>query len=315
MTPRGRAAALSWYVRVMASPRWLAISLLVTSSTLLFAACGGTTAKTTSTTSGATTSSSGTGGSSGASTTAAAGTGGSGPGPGPGPDAGPLTCKLHTYSTIKSGPCDLLAQNCPAGHTCKELEFGNGSWSTQCVITNGLKGEGEACNVDEECRAKLTCAGGRCTPVCCGATSEPCLGGLCNLTIPLDATGKVTKQVCLYSETCDLLTANACDNGDLCQIRDPQQGLATCFPPIGFVPDLGPCHFLNECATMEDCLGGTLTKTGSCRFYCYLDQVNPASPMAGLGGCPVGQTCHKSPIDGVGFDFHLPNVGLCAAGP
>ena len=39
---------------------------------------------------------------------------------------------------------------------------------------------------------------------------------------------KVTKQVCLYSEACDLLTANACDNGDVCQIRDPEQGLATC---------------------------------------------------------------------------------------
>lgn len=308
MKPKGRVAALSWYVRVMASPRWLALTLLATSSTILVAACSDTMKATTSTSSGTATSSSGTGGG-GASTSVASGTGGAEP------DAGPLTCKLHTYSTIKNGPCDLLAQDCPAGQTCKELAFGNGTWSTQCVVTNGLKGEGQVCNVDEECRAKLTCVGGRCTPVCCAATNAPCLGGLCNLTISLDPAGKVTKQVCLYSETCDLLTANACSNGNLCQIRDAQQGLATCFPPSGAVPDLGPCHFINECADMESCLGGTPTKAGSCHFYCYLDQADPASPPAGLGGCPVGQTCQTSPIAGAGFDFNLPNVGLCAPAP
>jgi hypothetical protein len=294
----------------MASPRWLAISLLfVTSSATLFAACGGgSSATTTSTTGGAATSSSGTGGSSGASTSAA-GTGGSEP------DAGPLTCKLHSYSTIKNGPCDLLAQDCPAGQTCKELKFGNGSWSTQCVTTNGLKGEGEACGADEECRAKLTCAVGRCTPVCCGATNEPCLGGICNLFITLDTAGKVNKQVCHYAKACDLLTENSCDPGFNCHIEDITQGLATCVQPSGAnSPDLGACHYLNDCPDMEQCLDGTPTKSGKCHFYCYLDQTDPSNPVAGLGGCPAGQTC-QSKVDNLTFDFHIPNVGLCAPGP
>ena len=306
MTRIERVAALSWYVRVMASPRWLAISLLVTASAILVAACSDVTTPTSSTTSGTATSSSGAGGAAATTTTGAGGST---------EDAGPLTCELHTYSTIKSGPCDLLAQDCPAGQTCKELKFGNGSWGTQCVITNGLKGEGEKCAVDEECRAKLTCAVGRCTPVCCAATNEPCLGGICNLSIQLDNAGKVIKQVCLYSEACDLLTANACKNGFICQIRDPEQGLATCLQPSAFAPDLGACHFLNACADMEHCLDGTPTKAGKCHFYCYLDQPDPASPAAGLGGCPAGQTCHVSPIDGAGFNFNLENVGLCAPGP
>lgn len=310
MTPTAQPTGSSWYVRLMASPRWLAVPALVTLSAVAFSACSSVATPTSSTSGGSSAaSSSGTGGGGAATATTATGAGGSTE------DAGPLSCKLHTYSTIKSGPCDLLAQDCAEGKTCKELQYANGSWGTRCVTANGLKGEGEACTVDDECRAKLTCVGGRCTPVCCAATNEPCLGGLCNLTISLDSAGKVTKQVCLYSEACDLLTANACDNGDVCQIRDPEQGLATCFPPSGFVPDLGPCHFLNECADMENCLDGTPTKAGKCRFYCYLNQPDPTSPPAGLGGCPVGQTCHKSPVAGAGFDFHVPNVGLCAAGP
>ena len=311
MTPPGRAAAVSWYVRLMASPRWLAISILVTSPAILFAACSDVASTTASTSSGTSTSSSssGTGGTGGASTTATTGAGGSME------DAGPLTCKLHTYSTIKGGPCDLLAQDCPAGQTCKELKFGNGSWGTQCVITNGLKGEGEACVVDEECRAKLTCAVGRCTPVCCGATNEPCLGGICNLFIQLDNAGKVNKQVCHYATACDLFTENACDQGFDCHIEDIKQGLATCVQPSGAsAPDLGACHYLNDCADMQQCLGGTPTKSGKCHFYCVLDQADPASPAAGLGGCPTGQTC-QSTVDNLSFDFNVPNLGLCAPGP
>ena len=153
----------------MASPRWLAIPVLVTASAVVIAACSSVAAPTSGTTSSSASSSSasGSGGAGGAdATTTATGAGGSTE------DAGPLTCKLHTYSTIKSGPCDLLAQDCAEGKTCKESQYANGSWSTQCVAANGLKGEGEACTADEECRARLTCAAGRCAPVCCGATNE-----------------------------------------------------------------------------------------------------------------------------------------------
>ncbi|MEP7120969.1 MAG: hypothetical protein ABJE95_08675 [Byssovorax sp.] len=295
----------------MASPRWPAVVSLVTLAAAAFSACSSATTPTSGTASGTASSSaaSGSGGAGGEAATTATGAGGATE------DAGPLSCAVHSYTTIKTGPCDLLAQNCPEGKTCKELQHADGSWGTQCVTANGLKAEGETCTVDEECRARLTCAAGRCAPVCCAATNAPCLGGICNLSIQLDNAGKVTKQVCLYSETCDLLTENACPSNFLCQVRDPKQGLATCIQPSGFAPDLGPCHFLNECATMEHCLGGSPVLPGKCHFYCYRDQANPASPPAGLGGCPAGQTCQASPVDSTGFDFSLPNVGLCAPGP
>jgi hypothetical protein len=289
----------------MASPRWLAIPLLVTASAVLFAACSDATTPSSGTTSAAASSSSGTGGS-GAGGASATGAGGAAV------DAGPLTCKTHTYSTIKSGPCDLLAQDCPDGKTCKELLYPNGSWSTQCVTANGLKGEGEACTADEECLARLSCAVGRCAPVCCAATNAPCLGGICNLFIQLDNSGKVNKQVCHYAKACDLLTEKACDPGFSCHIEDSKQGLATCVQPSGAnAVDLGACHYLNDCPDMEQCLEGSPTKSGKCHFYCYLDQATPASPGAGLGGCPGGQTCQAT-VDGAKFDFGVANLGLCA---
>jgi hypothetical protein len=290
----------------MASPRWLAISLLVTGSAIAFAACSDVTTTTTTSTATSSSGTGGAGGIGGGSSATASGTGGSTE------DAGPLGCKLHSYSTIKVGPCDLLAQDCPDGKTCKEQQSGNGTWTTQCVSANGLKAEGEPCVADEECRAKLTCAAGRCSPVCCAATNEPCLGGICNLFIQLDNTGKVNKQVCHYAKSCDLLTTKACDTGFSCHIEDIKQGLATCVQPSDkLTTDLGACHFLNDCPDMEQCLDGTPTKAGKCHFYCYLDQVDPSMPGAALGGCPAGQTC-QTKVDGVTFDFNLPNVGLCA---
>jgi len=315
VTLAGRAARLSWYVRLMASPRWLLIPALVTLSATVFAACSSVATPTSGTTTGSTASSSsasGSGGAGGSDATTATGVGGSMA------DAGPLSCKLHTYSTIKASPgkCDLLAQDCLEGKTCKELQYPDGNWSTQCVTANGLKGEGEACTVDEECRAKLSCAAGRCAPVCCGATNEPCLGGICNLFIQLDNTGKVNKQVCHYAQACDLLTDKACDPGFGCHIEDNKQGLATCIQPSGDTAgDLGACHYLNDCHDMENCLGGTPATSGKCHFYCYLDQPNPASPGAALGGCPAAQICTANQVDGIPFSFGLPNVGLCAPGP
>jgi hypothetical protein len=296
----------------MASPRWLVIPVLVSVSAVAFAACSSATSPTTGTASATASGTGGSGGAGGAGgaagTTTSTGTGGAEP------DAG-LVCKSHSYSTIKAGPCDLLQQDCPQGKTCKELPTGNGSWTTHCVTANGLKGEGEPCAVDDECRAKLTCAAGRCAPVCCQATNAPCLGGICYLFIQLDSSNKVNKQVCHYAKACDLLTTKACDQGFSCHVEDNKQGLATCVLPSGAnAPDLGPCHYLNDCGDMEHCIGGSPNTAGQCHFYCYLDQADPGSPGAGLGGCPAGQTCHAMTVDGASFDFNLPNVGLCAPG-
>ena len=291
----------------MAFPRWLLIPVLVTSSAAAFAACSTGEHPTTGTASG--TSSSGMGGMGGAGgaggapgTTASTGTGTASP------DAGPLVCKNHSYSTIKDGPCDLLQQDCPEGRTCKEFPSVSGGWTTHCFLATGLKGEGQKCAADAECLAKLTCAAGRCTPVCCAATNAPCLGGLCNLLIQLDNTNMSNKRVCHYAKACALLTEDACDQGFGCHVEDSQQGLATCIikPNGDPVPDLGACKFLNDCNDMEHCVGGR------CHFYCYLDQPDPLSPGAALGGCPVGQICQASKVDGVPFNFGIPNIGLCA---
>lgn len=296
----------------MALHRWLVLPVLVSVSAAAFAACSdvGTTTSTATSTSTGSGTSSGVGGAGGApGTTASTGTGSTS-------DAGPPVCKNHTYSNIKlGGPCDLFQQDCPAGKTCKELHNSNGTWTTQCVTANGLKGEGETCAVDEECLAKLTCAAGRCAPVCCAATNAPCLGGICNLFIQLDNTGKVNKEVCHYAKACTLLTESACEQGFSCHIEDNEQGLATCVQPSGAnTPDLGACGFLNDCADMEHCLNPSSGNPGKCHFYCYLAQPDPSSPGAGLGGCPTGQTC-QAKVDGVVFNFNLPEIGLCAPSP
>lgn len=286
----------------MASTRWLAIPILVTLSAALFAACSSTVSPEVA----ASSSSSGAGGLGGAggAQTAASVTTGVG---GTSPEAGPLTCPTHSYSTIKTGPCDLLAQDCPAGSTCKETLLSAG-WSTHCVLSNGLKGEGEKCLNDDECAEKLTCSAGRCAPVCCKATNAPCLGGICNLFIRLDETGKVTKQVCHYAKACTLLVADACEKGYDCHIEDGVQGLATCVQPNVIMPDLGYCQNINDCSNMEDCFQGKSKK--QCHYYCKLQPDAGALPV-GLGGCPMGQACVNK-VDGVDVDFNLPDIGLCA---
>ncbi len=231
------------------------------------------------------------------------------------PDAGPLVCKNHSYSTIKLGPCDLLQQDCPAGQTCKET-LANGSWTTQCVFSHGLKSEGEKCSYDEECLEKLSCGAGRCAPVCCQTTNAPCLGGLCDLLIQFDNSGKNNKRVCHYAKACTLMTEDACEVGFRCHVEDTKQGLATCIiaSPGKVIDDLGECHFLNECGDMSHCQGASGFVPGKCHYYCYLDQSNPFSPGAGLGGCPAGQTCQSGTLDGKPVDLGIPNIGLCAPG-
>ena len=302
----------------MASQGWLVIPALVALSAAAFAACSDVAPTTTTGTASSTSSGMGGAGGAGGAPGTTGTTGTTSTSTGATEDAGPLTCKSHTYSTIKTGPCDLLAQNCPEGQTCKETVGDDGKWTSYCAIANGLKGEGEKCAVDEECLARLTCAVGRCAPVCCAATNAPCLGGLCNLYIQFDSTMKANKQVCHYAKACALLTESACELGFDCHVEDKKQGLATCIKPSGAkVPDLGACKFLNDCADMEHCHKQGSLSTGKCHFYCSLGQTDPASPGASLGGCPAGQTCQTN-VDGFSLDpefiLSLPEIGLCAPG-
>lgn len=291
----------------MAFPRWLPISVFVPFAAATFAACSEGASPTTGTASSA--SSSSTGGTSGVGgapgTTAVSGTGGAAP------DAGPLVCMSHSYSNIKQGSCDLLQQDCPPSYTCRERPGANGIWTSECILTHGLKSEGEKCVSPEECLEKLSCEAGRCTPICCEDSNAPCLGGLCDLVIQLG--NKFTKRVCHYAKACELLTEEACEPGFRCHIEAVAQGLSTCIieAPGPAVPDLGTCSYLNECGDMEHCQPHN--GTAQCHFYCVLGQANPFSPPAGLGGCPAGQTC-QSVIDGMEVKLGIPTIGLCAPG-
>jgi hypothetical protein len=274
----------------MSAPRWLWLSFAVASA---YSACTRTNGATTTSGSGGT---GGAGGAGGVPATASSGAGGM-------PEAGPIPC-VTPYTTLTQGACDLLQQDCPDGQTCRPYETTT-SYSTQCVASSGLKTLGEACYSDSECDAKLFCVAGTCTAVCCRDNDEPCNGGICDLDVPV---GTKQMYVCHFAPMCGLLTPNACASGFDCHIEDPTQGLATCSMPDGTdSPDLGPCTFLNDCLTMEQCFTPD-GPPGTCHYYCYTGVENGAAP--GLGGCPPGQACFATHL-GQKIDFGISGVGLC----
>ena len=240
------------------------------------AGAGGATTTTTSTTTTTTT------------TTTSTGTGG----------AAPITC-AQKYTSIVGGPCDLLQQDCGPGETCRPWSTANGGWTTKCLVNSGLKSRGATCHGDAECEAHLFCTGtqkvaGQCAPVCCPANDEPCGGGKCNLSVSLG--GNDFLYQCTYLTACTLLTKDACAAGEDCHLQDAKQGYAACVAPSGAnVPEGGACQYINDCGDMQLCAQGL------CRYNCYLGAAGQGV-AAGLGGCPVGETCVESQtgIDGVG---------------
>ncbi len=222
-------------------------------------------------------------------------------------DAGPLSCG-QLYSTIPKGTCDLLAQDCPAGQTCR-ANSDQSPTATQCFLGNGLKGLGEDCKAHSECQAGLICVG-QCTSPCCRITNEPCGGGQCNLQLNYGNGDYVF--VCAFNKSCKLLEADACPPGYDCHVDDPTQGLATCSTPSAkMAKDQGTCKFLNDCPSMEDCHDLSDGKGPICRFYCYTDMAR-GEGTPGFGGCPSGQNCITS-LNSVQIDLGFPGVGLCNA--
>lgn len=214
---------------------------------------------------------------------------------------GSIVC-TSPYSTVPVGACDLLQQSCPAGQTCRPVE-GSGGLVTGCVDATGVRTKGEPCPSDDECGAKLFCIAGKCTPVCCVDSDEPCNGGTCEIHVSFEGGADAT--VCSYAETCVLLTANACPAGFDCHAGVTKMGLASCVPPSGaMVPELGSCTFLDDCASMAHCFGGD----GLCHGYCHLTGGGSQGP--GLGGCPAGAEC-LAQYAGQMIDFGVPDVGLC----
>jgi hypothetical protein len=220
------------------------------------------------------------------------------------PEAGPLVCS-GSSSNIPKGGCDMLQQDCKVpGQTCRPYQTGT-NYITACLGGAGLKAAGEDCYSDAECAEKLFCVGGKCSPVCCRTTGEPCGGAICDLSVPF---GPYTAFFCHYAPKCTLFADNACEPGYDCHIEDATQGLATCGAPNGTTaPDLGSCTFINDCGNMEQCYKSSANQ-GECHYYCMLSAA-PGTP-AGKGGCPPGQGCF-SKWAGNPVDFGVPGNGLC----
>lgn len=219
------------------------------------------------------------------------------------PDAGPLTCAGNA-STVPLGACDPLQQDCPPGKTCRP----NGSqYTTACMPANGLKSASEACASDKECDAKLFCVFGKCSPVCCPESNEPCGSGLCDAT---QSYGSYLIYFCHFAPRCNLLTEGACEPGTGCHIEDGKQGLATCSAPAATATgDQGACKYINDCPDMEQCWGPPGGQS-VCHFLCWTDASGDALP--GLGGCPAGQTC-RNKSGNASINYGVAKLGLCFA--
>lgn len=284
----------------MMAHRWLGVSLAMGIAAAGIASCKGSAAATSPAT--------GSGGATG-------GNGGEGGATGSGGaqvDAGPIVCLTTNTNIPKTGPCDLINQDCPPGDTC-EPQIGSAGATTGCVHQPGLKTAGEDCYSEDECDAKLVCIGspqGTCVAFCCNdADSEPCNGGLCNTHVSF-GNGGAYAYVCSYGQRCTLLAPDPCPPGLDCHVENASQGLALCGKPSPTpVGELGTCHFLNDCATMQECYALPDGTESVCLYYCALSgSTTGAAP--GLGGCPSGEKCQAS-YQGQAITTGVTGVGLC----
>ncbi len=202
-----------------------------------------------------------------------------------------LSC-FGSYTTIPTGACDMLKQDCPVGYGCEAVP-GNGGYTTDCVLNTAVKGAGDPCVSHNSCRAGLYCVFNKCSPVCCPSSNEPCgVGGLCNVDTPF---GAFRAQTCSYLESCTLFTDDCGDSANCYPLMD--DGNSVCAPLSGGTVGEGQsCGAINECDNSMVCSGGT------CRWACYLDGAGLAP---GAGGCPMGQSCVMTGLN------PPQNVGVC----
>jgi len=149
---------------------------------------------------------------------------------------------------------------------------------------------------------------GQCVAFCCNDSANvPCNGGICNEQV--DFGGGSFAFVCSYGKRCQLLTPDACPAGYDCHVESAAgQNIAVCLEPSPTPePELGTCHFINDCATMQDCFGLTGSSGGVCLYYCSLAG---SSAAAGLGGCPSDETCEAT-YQGQPVNTGVDGVGLC----
>ena len=196
------------------------------------------------------------------------------------------------YTDIPPGECDLLLQDCGPGMGCHATVVG-ANVTVACTPDPGLKGPGDLCVNDSSCQAGNYCVFGRCSPICCPSSNEPCgANGLCNVNSPF---GGSTAQTCSYLPSCTLFTGECEGESNCYPLMD--DGNSVCAPIQGAVGGLGePCANINDCEDSMICLG-------NCTWACYLDGQGLAP---GAGGCPAGETCQAEGSN------PPQNVGVCA---
>lgn len=195
-------------------------------------------------------------------------------------------------------PCDLDAQDCPAGEKC--------TWNGDAVVCVPVAPQpaapGQACatlgTFVDTCAAGALCwIDGLCHPLCTGPDA-PCGGGATCVHVDGPA------GVC--ADRCDPLMST-CPVGQVCVV--PSDDVPVCAPddsgPGGEAGDV--CQFVNGCdpglqcvsqAAFVDCAGSSC-----CTPFCDLD-----APV-----CPEGQVCDAFYAEGAapdGFD----RLGVCIAG-
>lgn len=205
--------------------------------------------------------------------------------------------------------CNLYLQNCPNPADTCEIEDSDPMTGFQpqtvCVNRTGLQGPGDNCNAADECQAHLTCVANACSPFCCPADPNSCLGGECAFDVDLvdknkEPTGFWFKG-CSYAASCDFFDPDTCDPDENCYLNGT--GITACIPPSQ-VPELADgvsCDNLNDCLDSSICIGPTKAES-VCRYHCQVG----SSAQPGLGGCPNGQTCNTE-----SFDTGFADIGFC----
>jgi len=222
--------------------------------------------------------------------------GGGGSGGGSAGDAGGK-CAPGTATNV-TGSCDLVAQDCPAGLTCRVEQTDGGTYQASCInLGNGTKKLGDACSKHSDCQAPYSCALGKCTRPCCGTLESTLCGanGACDMKISYGASAFV--QVCTFSAPCTPW-AKDCPAGPETDCHVGSGNKLKCSLP-NYAPDAGstlgqPCTFLNDCQDSQQC--DFASGSGICRWLCKATatggpDAGTVGGAPGNGGCPSGQTC------------------------
>jgi hypothetical protein len=226
--------------------------------------------------------------------------------------------QLRPPQTAAPEPCDVFAQDCPAGQKCNPYATDGGpKWDADgCVPLDANPSKlGEPCTVDgtngpDTCEAGAFCLwdsdkfGNFCEPLCgCSKVNPTCDAGQ-------SCTSFNAGVVPLCFTLCDPLAPTACDDGEVCVLDNYKM---ICRPDgsddHGVLGD--PCQSANGCDPGYSCeyegyvAGGCKNSAQTC-----------CTPMCDLSApdCPEGSHCLEY-FGGFGLETPvcLEDVGYCVS--